>query len=671
MRTGNDGAALRGLATLCGLGTTRDLTDGQLLERYATGSGEAAELAFEALVERHGAMVLRVCRAHLPDPHDAHDAFQATFLVLVRKARGVWVRDSLGPWLHQVARRVALRARATAARRRIVEQKAAERTPNAHAPEPGPGFDLEEALHEEIDRLPDRHRIPIILCDLQGLSCEEAARRMGRPVGTVKSWRARGRERLRSRLVRRGLAPSVGLVASITTNAAPVEATIRPAVRLVLDSTTAGEVSASVQGLARGVLKAMFINKLKAAAVAALAVVFLAGGLGAAAWGVAEDSPAQKTEARTELPKPAPREESESWVLPFDQAVQLGLSHSDSVRVVPSEKGAPFTIAPREPGDEPEFKVLTTTLARAIGESYWTLKHRLAATIAMKHAAELTREVVDREEAKIAAAGGNAARVAEARRRAAEARRRLEDLNRDAETREADAIASERRLRELLGVPVDDGRRIAPVPPPIEELTEPDWEEAKAHMRNYQPGIARARAKLKEAADDLSSEGLSRVEEESVWLQRVMQESLNELARRTLEVDANHRMFQNATKIRVTAARELDAERAKYEAGKVSPNPYLKAIAEHARAAVRASEFRRLYNIAQVDFYEYKGTLLELNEIVIADAPEPTPRPAHAEPKNVGGTGEATGKTYSFQFTVGLDPKPIEIRGSLTIAPAR
>ena len=108
---------MRHLQTLFDVGTIGELTDGQLLERFAVRDGEAAEMAFAALVDRHGPMVLRTCRSVLRDPHAAEDAFQATFLVLVRKARGLWVRDSLGPWLHQVASRVASSARAEAARR--------------------------------------------------------------------------------------------------------------------------------------------------------------------------------------------------------------------------------------------------------------------------------------------------------------------------------------------------------------------------------------------------------------------------------------------------------------------------------------------------------------------------------------------------------------------------
>src|SRR3954469_22157962 len=117
MATGKHRAVLGHLRTLFNVGAIRELADGQLLERFATLRGDAAERAFAALVERHGPMVLRVCRGVLAEPHDAEDAFQATFMVLVRKARGLWVEDSLGPWLHQVALRTASCARSAAMRR--------------------------------------------------------------------------------------------------------------------------------------------------------------------------------------------------------------------------------------------------------------------------------------------------------------------------------------------------------------------------------------------------------------------------------------------------------------------------------------------------------------------------------------------------------------------------
>ena len=122
----SDGLVLRQVRTLFNLGVIGELTDGQLLERFATGGGEAAELAFAALVERHGPMVLHICRNNLRDPNDVEDAFQAVFLVLVRQARSLWVEDSLAPWIHRVARRIAVRARSNAARRHECERHAAE-----------------------------------------------------------------------------------------------------------------------------------------------------------------------------------------------------------------------------------------------------------------------------------------------------------------------------------------------------------------------------------------------------------------------------------------------------------------------------------------------------------------------------------------------------------------
>jgi HlyD family secretion protein len=200
-------AVLGPIRTLFSVGTFRDLTDGQLLERFATDRAEAGEIAFAVLVERHGPMVLRVCRAVLSDSHEAQDAFQATFLILVRKTRGLWVRDSLGPWLHQVAHRTAKCARASAVRRRRFEARAISRKPSEI-----PDSSLGQILHEEIERLPERYRVPLILCDLEGRTHEQAARHLGWPIGTVKSRQSRARERLRERLTRRGHAPDSAML---------------------------------------------------------------------------------------------------------------------------------------------------------------------------------------------------------------------------------------------------------------------------------------------------------------------------------------------------------------------------------------------------------------------------------------------------------------------------
>ena len=273
-------AVVRQIRTLYGVGAIRELSDGQLLERFITDRGEVAELAFAALVERHGPMVLRVCRGVLSNWHDIEDAFQATFLVLVKKARGLWVRDSLGPWLHRVAFRTARSARASNARRRREEHarnvmgEEAARLPD----------DLGQVLHEEIERLPERFRVPLVLCDLESRTHQQAARHLGWPIGTVKSRLARGRERLRERLSRRGLAPDAGLIAAAARDdglvavklGALIDSTAHAAFGLASAKTIA---AGSIATLAGAVLRAMFIARwLK---VAALVLAIGAAGSGA------------------------------------------------------------------------------------------------------------------------------------------------------------------------------------------------------------------------------------------------------------------------------------------------------------------------------------------------------------------------------------------------------
>jgi RNA polymerase sigma factor (sigma-70 family) len=280
MAIGRNGAVVRQLRTLFNVGTFGALTDGQLLERFAAGRGEVAELAFSALVERHGPMVLRVCRAVLRDEHDAQDAFQATFLVLVRRSGSLRADDSLAPWLYGVARRVASCARSAAARRQRHERNAAGLMPPRSATT-GVACDLEQSLHEEIGRLPERCRAPVVLCLLEGLSHEQAARHLGWPVGTVKSRLAHARERLRARLTRRGLAPAALSGATLvarTTRAAVPAALAGATARLATAQATAGAVPAAVAALVGAVLsgsRTMIKACLVAAAVLALGVVGL------------------------------------------------------------------------------------------------------------------------------------------------------------------------------------------------------------------------------------------------------------------------------------------------------------------------------------------------------------------------------------------------------------
>jgi RND family efflux transporter MFP subunit len=266
------------------VGASGELTDGQLLERFATARGEVAELAFAVLLERHGPMVLRVCRGVLADEHDSQDAFQATFLVLVKKARGLWVRESLGPWLHQVAFRTASCARSAAARQRRHERRAAALGVTKEA-RIDPTDDQGRVLHEEIERLPESYRAPLVLCDLEGRTHEQAARHLGWPVGTVKSRLSRGRQRLGDRLRRRGLGPCAGLIAGRwpagNVDAMVPRALVDSTIRGALAWATAGATSsAAATLLAQGVLRTMSLSRWWKLASALLVAGATASGVG-------------------------------------------------------------------------------------------------------------------------------------------------------------------------------------------------------------------------------------------------------------------------------------------------------------------------------------------------------------------------------------------------------
>jgi RNA polymerase sigma-70 factor (ECF subfamily) len=174
-------------------------TDGHLLERFLSNREEHA---FELLLLRHGPMVLGVCRRILGNDHDAEDAFQATFLVLVRRGDNIWPRSQVGNWLYGVACRTALEARRSAIRRRRKETQAMP----LRQPAPNVWADMRPVIDQELSRLPERYRMPLVLCDLEGMTRKEAAWQLGWPEGTVSSRLARGRELLRRRLKRQGLA---------------------------------------------------------------------------------------------------------------------------------------------------------------------------------------------------------------------------------------------------------------------------------------------------------------------------------------------------------------------------------------------------------------------------------------------------------------------------------
>jgi RNA polymerase sigma factor (sigma-70 family) len=255
------------------------LTDGQLLEGFISRRDEAA---LAVLVKRHGPMVWGVCRRVLRNYHDAEDAFQATFLVLVRKAASIASRELVANWLYGVAHRTALKARATAASRRGRERQVTD-LPEPATTEPGLGDDLQPLLDWELSHLPDKYRIAIVLCDLEGKTRKEAARQLGVPEGTLAARVARARGMLAKRLARQGLVPAVGALGlALAQKAAAVPAvvvssTIKAASALAAgQASAAGAVSPRVAALTDGALKTMLPSKLRVAVVLLLALAALA-----------------------------------------------------------------------------------------------------------------------------------------------------------------------------------------------------------------------------------------------------------------------------------------------------------------------------------------------------------------------------------------------------------
>jgi RNA polymerase sigma-70 factor (ECF subfamily) len=247
-------------------------TDRQLLERFVRRRDEEA---FALLVRRHGPLVLGVCQRVLEHQQDAEDAFQATFLVLVRKARSLSRPELLANWLYGVAYRTARKARVAARRRRSHEGRVVTLPAGDPVAALAEG-ELRAVLDEEIKRLPEKYRAPVLLCDVEGLTHEEAARRLGWPVGSMSSRLARGRELLRDRLA--------GRCGATPTGVTPLLGVLAVGVPLPLQQATAqGLFTAAAESLAAGLVRAMARQKLRLLLAVVLAVLALAAGTGVAA----------------------------------------------------------------------------------------------------------------------------------------------------------------------------------------------------------------------------------------------------------------------------------------------------------------------------------------------------------------------------------------------------
>ena len=376
------GAAMRQIHLLFGEGTLAGLPDAQILERYVT---QRDELAFTALVQRHGPMVLAVCRGVLEDPNDADDAFQAAFLLLARKAKSLWVDDSLGGWLHRVASRIAFQMKSDTARRRDQERRAAEKA--GVRSDPGkPEVDTYRVLHQEIDRLPERYRKPIVLCYLEQMTYQQAASHLRWSEGTTQGRLARATEFVASPIGTAGVtlgAATLGALAlpreASAVSVTMLLSTVRTARFFGLGETAGvGTVSTAAEILVKQALRTMIMAKLKMVAAAG---IFL-GGLTCVATGLTASGPMRAEEPAVAASRidPAPLA-PEPTTSPDPADMKTMLAYRD-------------TLPGREKAPEPEDAAAPDRDAREGGQRTVRRLHELFQRAQGRDAAQARRQSV-------------------------------------------------------------------------------------------------------------------------------------------------------------------------------------------------------------------------------------------------------------------------------------
>src|SRR5438445_5578127 len=393
MATGQAGAILQHIQRLAETHIGPGVTDGQLLQRFTVHRDDRA---FAALVRRHGRLVWGVCRHILHREHDAEDAFQATFLVLARRAASIRQGESVGSWLYGVAYRIALRAKKMAVKRQERERLAA--APEAGPAAPDPAWrELQTLLAEEVQRLPKKYRAPFVSCCLEGRSRKEAAADLGWKVGTVSSRIAQARRLLQERLARRGVLLPAALTAGVlwgqTAAAAVPAALVCATVKAAAGPAGAALISANVAGLMHEGMKAMLGAKLKLATALLLVAGLVAGGAGLAA----RQAPASPTaDEKEETPKsaakaarPSPNADKPAHTdrygdpLPEGAAARLGtmrLRTADArlLAFLPDRKSL-LSVASQEHGAVVSvWEVNTGKLHRRFGTTHFTNSYALS-----------------------------------------------------------------------------------------------------------------------------------------------------------------------------------------------------------------------------------------------------------------------------------------------------
>lgn len=322
-------------------GTDAERNDGVLLAQFADHGDEAA---FAVLLRRHGPMVLGVCRRLLGNGHDAEDAFQATFLILLRRARALERRPSLSSWLYTVACHLSMKMRAGSARQKAVEEQTAvcsgAETSNVIGWE-----DVRPVIDQELQRLPAKFRDPVVLCYLEGRTNEEAAQELRWPVGTVKGRLAQARDLLRTRLIRRGIVLSAAVLNALQTESAA--ATLPPLLTTATLRAASGVVSPPVAALVKGMARAMWFYNLKIAAAVVIVLGAVGAGSSLATYHAVATQAAPVEEAKTPLLDKPPAGDKEKTA----PAAEEPKGRSDLAKVPSLRDGVIDTIAVKQ-GDE-------------------------------------------------------------------------------------------------------------------------------------------------------------------------------------------------------------------------------------------------------------------------------------------------------------------------------
>ena len=409
---------------------------------------------------------------------------------------------------------------------------------------------------------------------------------------------------------------------------------------------------------------------------------------------------------------PAPlgaRPERELWQMTLPEAIRIGLDNSKVLRVIALEHDAKTphcVVAPFDAEADPwKFKAEVMAQVRSIEQSYWSLAQQHVQLWASEKAVELAREILQREEGELKAGRSNASEVAEAKQR-------LEQFSLDLVTRTSDVLTTERQLRNILGLPATDNRRIVPTTAPVESKVDPSWDASLAAMQKQQPDLVQSKETAEQskklarglagvlASLDANVKPDSRIvalerqlkseaERQQAFVEQVLHQTTHSLARFFLEVDANYKQFKTASKMRAAAAQRLEAQRAFYEEGRIPIDRFLDAVSQYASALAQEAQFRATYNIALTAFEEAKGTLLDARGIQVGKTPQqdsavkPTSletAPKAAQPGCCEKAGTecaaeacakpaADGRTLRFHVTIG-GVRPVEVKGSVSIEPS-